>query len=80
MYPSGPLIVTTLAPNCLAFKTAPKATLPNPEIAIVFPLISSPCACKTSLAKYIVPNPVASGLTKDPPQLSPFPVRTPSCC
>jgi len=35
MYPSGPEIVTTLAPNSVALVAAPHATLPKPEIATV---------------------------------------------
>jgi len=42
MYPSGPEIVTTLAPSSVAFVAAPQATLPKPEMAMVWPLMSMP--------------------------------------
>ena len=76
-YPSGPLIVTTLAPSSVALVTAPHATLPKPEMAILFPSKESPWALSISDAKYMVPKPVASGRTRDPPQPQPLPVRTP---
>jgi len=35
-------MVTTFAPNSVAFEAAPQATFPNPEIATVLPAKSSP--------------------------------------
>src|SRR6266852_3395334 len=53
------------------------ATLPLPETRQFFPLRVSRRVVSISDAKYTAPYPVASGRISDPPQLSPFPVRTP---
>ena len=78
IYPSGPEIVTHLAPNCCNFQAAPQATLPNPEIPTTLSFISSPLAFNISSAYHTIPKPVASLLPRSPPKGIPLPVRTPS--
>ena len=51
MYPSGPEIVTTLAPSSVAFWQAYWATLPEPEMQTVFPLNESLRVASISCAK-----------------------------
>ena len=67
IYPSGPDIVTNLAPNCSNFCAVPQATLPNPDIATVLPASFSPFASSIALAKNTIPYPVASVLPCNPP-------------
>ena len=69
--------VITLAPSWVAFSQAYCATFPEPEIATSLSLMLSPLELSISCTKYSRPYPVASGLSKLPPQLVPFPVSTP---
>lgn len=49
--PSGPEMVTTLAPSWLALMQTPQATLPKPETETVLPLRLSPFVLSISSAK-----------------------------
>ena len=53
------------------------ATFPEPETTTRCPSKEVPRVFSISLVKITVPNPVASGRTREPPQEMPLPVRTP---
>jgi hypothetical protein len=68
---------TTAAPSACAFAIALIATLPEPDTTTRCPSRDAPRVLSISSVKITVPKPVASGLTSDPPQEMPLPVRTP---
>ncbi|EJX00239.1 hypothetical protein EVA_11655 [gut metagenome] len=59
--------------------TAPHATLPKPETAMVLPLMSILLSANICLTKYKAPKPVASGRRIEPPNSRPLPVKVPVC-